>query len=340
MMHKKKYEDAFALAAIVFLTLATAACFLLDHFLEGPAAEKGVFLILGLAALAGACAIGIVKFSIPLLSALRIFQVKDMSYEQQEQTLNAARRKNSFSNYIFDLLRTMNSQREQRYSLEILKKQAELNALQSQINPHFLYNTLDSIRGQLMGAGIDSAAETIESLSNLFRYSINPKTVYNTLEQELENIKNYMNIITYRFGRRIQLRVMIDDERILDCEMPKLTLQPIIENSIHHGLGNRDRNGQITIRVFASDRGLHVQVSDNGVGISKDMLDELNHKFRNGSPILQTQGSGIALVNVNERIRMRYGEDYGLYVNSDTGVGTEVQILLPFQPVSNNNAID
>ncbi|MEG2623797.1 MAG: histidine kinase, partial [Clostridia bacterium] len=97
----------------------------------------------------------------------------------------------------------LQNQREREYSLEMLKKEAELNALQSQINPHFLYNTLDSIRGQLVAEGMTDAADILEALSKLFRYSINPKTVYNTLEQELDNIDNYMRILHYRFGDRI-----------------------------------------------------------------------------------------------------------------------------------------
>ena len=142
-----------------------------------------------------------------------------------------------------------------------------------------------------------------------------------------------MRIITYRFGGRIRFREVIDDDcaYILNCEMPKLTLQPIIENAIQHGLETRKQDGLITVRAFVHQQGLHIQVSDNGIGIPQDALDELNRRLREGSPILKTQGSGIGLVNVNERIRMLYGGDYGLYVNSDVGIGTEVHILLPVQ---------
>ena len=241
------------------------------------------------------------------------------------------KRKNHFDQSFFDLIIQFQQKRENDYSLEMLKKQAELNALQSQINPHFLYNTLDSIRGQLMEEDLIDAADIIESLSRLFRYSINPKAVYNTLEQELDNIENYMRIIRYRFGDRFILKKVIDPQTdsIFNCEIPKLTLQPIVENAIQHGLEPKADNGVIMIRAFLSDAVLHISVEDNGIGVKAPMLDELNEKFSRGALIQEKQSTGIALVNVNERIRLLYGAKYGLHVNSMEGMGTEVHILLP-----------
>lgn len=240
-------------------------------------------------------------------------------------------RKTVFEQSFLDLINELQQQKEHDYSLEMLKKQAELNALQSQINPHFLYNTLDSIRGQLLMEEQPEVANIIESISNLFRYSINPKTIFNTLEQEFDNIEDYMRIIRYRFGDRYILKKVIDPQNdfILNCEIPKLTLQPIIENSIKHGLEQKMGNGIITIRAFLSDEGLHLSVEDNGVGIQAEALDEMNRKFRDGAPVEVTQGIGIALVNISERIHMLFGQKYGLYVNSVEGIGTEVHILLP-----------
>ncbi|MEG1515506.1 MAG: sensor histidine kinase [Clostridia bacterium] len=230
----------------------------------------------------------------------------------------------------------LQNQREREYSLEMLKKEAELNALQSQINPHFLYNTLDSIRGQLVAEGMTDAADILEALSKLFRYSINPKTVYNTLEQELDNIDNYMRILHYRFGDRIAFSHVIEGDVafVMNCEMPKLTLQPIVENAVQHGMEHREEDGRIVVRAAISEKGLHICVEDNGAGIAPERLDELNKKLSEGAPIQKTQGSGIALINVNERIRMLYGEYYGLYVYSDEGIGTEVHIWLPVQRAS------
>ena len=232
----------------------------------------------------------------------------------------------------FEMITRMQQEKEQDYSLQMLKKQAELNALQSQINPHFLYNALDSIRGQLLVQDMDIAADIIEALSRLFRYSINPKAVYNTLEQEIVNVEDYMRIIRYRFGDRYHLRVDVsgDSDEIWNCEIPKLTLQPIVENAINHGLEPKmEGDGTITIRVFLADGNLHIAIDDNGVGMPASVLDELNRRFGEGAPVQSAHGAGIALVNVNERIRLLYGADYGLHVNSMEGMGTEVHIAVP-----------
>lgn len=331
--NRKKMRYALVLTLAVLLLAASVACLVADRRAAHPRAQGDALFIAGLALMLADSALVFRAYVWPMLEALHFIMVMDSDSDKREQLLRSKHARNDLVDYILKLMNTVNLQREQEYSLEILKRQAELNALQSQINPHFLYNTLDSIRGQMLAVDLDNAANTVEALSNLFRYSINPRTVYNTLEQELENVQNYMRIITYRFGGRIRFREVIDDDctYILNCEMPKLTLQPIIENAIQHGLETRKQDGLITVRAFVHQQGLHIQVSDNGIGIPQDALDELNRRLREGSPILKTQGSGIGLVNVNERIRMLYGGDYGLYVNSDVGIGTEVHILLPVQ---------
>lgn len=228
---------------------------------------------------------------------------------------------------------------EREKTLEALKKEAELNSLRSQINPHFLYNTLDSIRGQLMIQGFNEAADNIESLSKMFRYSINPHTVYNTFEQELDNVRDYMRIMHFRLGDRLHFEVILEGEKenLLSCEMPKLTLQPIIENAIQHGLEHVVSNGLITLRAYEAQDGLNILISDNGCGMSSQRLSELNSNLYYGISDARSRNTGIALVNVNERIRMTYGgKPYGLHVNSDLGIGTQVHILLPLRtaPVS------
>ncbi len=233
---------------------------------------------------------------------------------------------------LIELTRVIERQYEQEYTLEMLKKEAELGALQSQINPHFLYNTLDSIRGRLIGEGLSEESKIVESLSNLFRYSISPRTVYNTLEQELENVENYMRIMRYRFGDRLQYTVEVDEESpfIYHCELPKLTLQPLVENAIGHGMEKRAGGGKITVRASITEAGLAITVEDDGAGMEGELLDKLNHMFKTGTPAKpQSESGGIALYNVNERIRMRYGDRYGLTMYSGKGLGTQVNILLP-----------
>ncbi|HHX73542.1 MAG TPA: sensor histidine kinase [Firmicutes bacterium] len=233
-----------------------------------------------------------------------------------------------------DLRNAVNKQ----YSAEILKRQAEFSALQSQINPHFLYNTLEAIRGQALVEGIDEIAEMTEALSTLFRYSISRKGDLITLEEELSNVESYFVIQQYRFHNKFTFSIKYDETEpeILDCIIPKLTLQPIVENAVYHGLEPKIGTGKITIRITATEKRLIIRVSDDGVGMDQETLDLLNYRISKGLNWEQEQEQlpgqrhmGIALVNVNLRIRLLFGDLYGLSVSSTKGFGTEVEIVLP-----------
>ncbi|NLU53584.1 MAG: histidine kinase [Clostridiaceae bacterium] len=215
-------------------------------------------------------------------------------------------------------------------------KQSQYLALQNQINPHFLYNTLEGIRGEALSAGVTSIAQMTEALSTFFRYTISNVDRLVTLEEELENIENYCIIQQYRFGDRLSLSVEVDDEDtdwILNCRMPKLTLQPIVENSIYHGLEPKLGKGNLKIKVESTKSRLIITVSDDGLGFEEERLSILNNALNGISvdyvkPDSEKKG-GIALINVNSRIKLLFGEEYGLYIYSSPGAGTDVQITLP-----------
>lgn len=220
------------------------------------------------------------------------------------------------------------------YSEQILTKQAELIALQSQINPHFLYNTLDSIRGQALQENMPQLAEMTEALSTFFRYSISTKDDFVTLEQEIKNVKNYFTIQQYRFGNRFRMRFVCNPEDqplIFSIFLPKLTLQPIIENAIFHGLEPKECMGTITVRADITDKRLLLSVSDDGVGMDEATLSIVNERLYKGSYGIpkNTRATGIALSNVNSRIRLYFGDEYGLNINSTKNMGTDVNIVLP-----------
>lgn len=224
----------------------------------------------------------------------------------------------------------------QKINAEVLYRKSEFGALQSQINPHFLYNTLESIRGQAMVDDNLEIAKMIETLSSFFRYSISRKGNIVTLRDELNNIKDYMSIQTYRFGDRFSLEVDIDEEdaKVQDYYVPRLMLQPIVENAILHGLDEKLSGGLVIIDVVVSDD-LIIMVSDNGKGMSLKELDELNAKIHrktrnNIQEDSETgKGTGIALPNVNKRIELLYGEKYGINVYSSEECGTDVEIVIP-----------
>lgn len=221
------------------------------------------------------------------------------------------------------------------------KKQAEYLALQNQINPHFLYNTLEGIRSEALLAGLDGVAEMTEALATFFRYTISQVEHLVTLEDELANIENYYYIQQFRFGDKLALSIVYDHDEdvseldILNCRLPKLTLQPIVENSIYHGIERKIGRGHLVIRIGVSDTRLRIRVSDDGLGMSEEKLYQLNEKLRSLS--LDAVGGreggegGIAVVNVNNRIKLLFGEEYGIQVYSHEGTGTDVVIQLPLK---------
>ncbi len=215
------------------------------------------------------------------------------------------------------------------------KRQAQYLALQNQINPHFLYNTLESIRSEAMEAGMDSVVCMTEALAHFFRYTISNMENMVTLEEELDNINTYFLIQKYRFEERIGLTIEYDEEEhdlLNHCLLPKLTLQPVVENSIIHGIERKMGFSTVRIVLKCTEKRLIIQVSDDGIGMQPEALDDLNRKLNQSlfeSLHNKKKKGGIALVNVNNRIHLIFGEEYGMTVYSTPGVGTDVMIELP-----------
>ena len=235
-----------------------------------------------------------------------------------------------------NLIRRCSEESVRQNSAQIFDKQTELTALQSQINPHFLYNTLETIRGQALLDGNDEIARMTEALGAFFRYSISRKGTMVTLRDELANINNYMLIQQYRFSNRFSLETVIDeeDEAAYECMVPRLIIQPVVENAIFHGLEDMDENGKVTIEILLTEENLILMISDNGKGIPEEELEALNRRIHSDDrKLLEPQGSsnrtGIALPNIDRRLRLLYGDGYGVNVYSTPGQGTDVEILIP-----------
>ena len=227
--------------------------------------------------------------------------------------------------------------RTRENSAQIFNKQTELTALQSQINPHFLYNTLECIRGQALMDDNLEIARMVEALGAFFRYSISRKGNLVTLKDELDNIDNYMLIQKYRFGNRFSMEVIIDeeDEEAYNCLIPRLIIQPIVENAIFHGLEERLEGGRVTIEVIVTEKTLIITVSDNGKGIDREQLEKLNAKIRSrdtnpeDGEARDQRNTGIALPNIHKRIQLLFGEEYGVDIYSTPGQGTDVEVTIP-----------
>ena len=213
---------------------------------------------------------------------------------------------------------------DEQYKLGKEVKNAELKALQSQINPHFLYNTLDMINWMAHKNMNKEISIAVKNLAKFYKLSLNKGKDIVTIKDEVEHSKLYVNLQNMRYDNRITLITKLD-ESLMNCSIPKITFQPIIENSINHGiLGRGMENGSILISGYISQGNLIIQISDDGIGIEKEVLP-LILKDNN----LQTKGSGYGLKNINQRIKLLYGESYGLSFTSNYGFGTTVEITLP-----------
>ena len=220
---------------------------------------------------------------------------------------------------------------------KLFQIRAQINALQSQINPHFLYNTLEVMRGYALTSGVSEVAEMAEALSAMFRYNISNSEDVCTMEDELENTESYFVVQRYRYGDRFDVHYLFDrdDKKIMRCLIPKLSIQPIVENSIHHGLEEKLGRGTITIRIYATQNRLIVRISDDGVGIEPSRLKALTESIEQGLEYIVSNSADekahVALININQRIKLYFGEEYGLSVSSVFGEGTVMQLTLPLQ---------
>ncbi|PXX53703.1 histidine kinase/DNA gyrase B/HSP90-like ATPase [Hungatella effluvii] len=227
---------------------------------------------------------------------------------------------------------------QDEYSVRMVDKQAKLSALQSQINPHFLYNTLECIRSEALLYDCDSIARMAKALASFFRYSISKKENIVTLREEFNNIENYFLIQSYRFDDKFSFEILAapEDREAYSCLIPKLSLQPIVENAIFHGLETKPDKGKVTIRVEMTEKNVIIIVSDDGVGIGREELERMRDSLKNSKKETDKErktsgerGNGIALTNVSQRIKLIFGDDYGLNLYSTKGIGTDVEIILP-----------
>lgn len=217
---------------------------------------------------------------------------------------------------------------QDNYVKQLEKQEAELNALQFQINPHFLYNTLASINSMATVNGNDDIAEMTEKLGDMFRYSINSSSSeYVSLGAELEHIQNYINIENVRFSHKIHM--FIDSEPIYyQARVLKFILQPVVENAVKHGFKRQSMDGFIDIHVDVEDQELVITISDDGKGMSQEVVKNYNDYFRRQLDQKMNYRSHIGLKNVNARLQLAFGNQYGLTIHSQRG--TEVTIRLPF----------
>lgn len=236
----------------------------------------------------------------------------DMSNVVEFQTLSA-----SFEH----MVRMIQSLMEKVHNEEIVLRKTELKALQAQINPHFLYNTLDSIQWMCEQDNSKDAVKMVGALAKLFRISISHGNEFITIKDELKHAESYLIIQSYRYKNQFTYSFDVD-ESLLGYMCNKITIQPFIENAIYHGLDRMVDEGEIKIGVCRSGNDIDIIVKDNGLGMTEEQCKKILEKGRSDS-------KGIGVKNVDDRLKIYFGNEYGITIESELDVGTTVTIKIP-----------
>jgi len=239
------------------------------------------------------------------------------SYRPVGGTREVQELSDSFEHMVLRIQQLMSTVREEEINL----RKTELKALQAQINPHFLYNTLDSIAWMCEQGRNADAVKMVHALARLFRISISRGHELIPIAKELEHAESYLQIQMYRYKNQFTYAFDADPD-CLGFYCNKITLQPIIENSINHGLDLMVEEGRIDVQVRMDGDDIVFSVRDNGVGMSEEQIEAIMHSE-------QTDRTGIGIRNVNDRLRIYFGKNYGLHITSEPDVGTCVEIRMP-----------
>lgn len=229
------------------------------------------------------------------------------------------------SQYIEELI-------ERVYKSKLKEKEAQLSYLQSQINPHFLYNTLDSIRWMAIKEKQYEMADQMEALANLFKHALNQGKEMTTVQEEVNHLRDYLLIQKNKFGDRLQTEIQVDSA-LQRYPAINLILQPLVENAIVHGIGPKLEGGHIRVNIFHDEKYLYYEVQDDGVGAEESgviaALNAGNDSY-----------NALALDNINKRIKYKYGEEYGIQFSSTIGSGTTVRVKIPYEEEWMNETIN
>lgn len=213
----------------------------------------------------------------------------------------------------------------QEYETKLLLNRAEYKALQAQINPHFLYNTLDTMSSIAQIQNCPEVSGLSQSLSNIFRYSLDMKNPFSTVAKEIVHLKNYIYVMNVRMRDNVKYTFDID-ETVLQDTVPRISIQPLVENALNHGLRNTRGEKEIVVCAQVREGNLWISVQDNGVGMDAAKVNEILEK---NDINLVEKGSSIGLNNINARMKMLYGREYGIHVESEVGKGTRIYLKIP-----------
>lgn len=252
--------------------------------------------------------------------------------KSSDETLKHKRDKENETYFIINsIINSIDSNKmlEEKLANNLLRlDKAHTLALQSQINPHFMHNTLETIRMMVIqstGNLQDPASNMLESLAQMLRISMETKEYLIPIETEIMHCKQYIEIIKLRYSDKISVTWKIDDT-ILPFRIVKLSLQPLIENAVYHGIKPKQQKGDIIVRGYTYENDIVIEVEDNGIGMTEETLKVLNQLLQDKYNIMDDH---VGLINVNQRIKLIFGDRYGIFIDSTVGSGTKVKIIFP-----------
>lgn len=264
-----------------------------------------------------------VKF---LLRGMSAFQAGDLNVQVAVESQNEL---GILTNTFNTMTRRIKMLIDTNKEVERLKRKSDLEALQAQINPHFLYNTLDSIVWMGEAGKSEEVVKMTSALSKLFRISISKGQEYITVKQELEHVESYLTIQKMRYGDKLDYTIKAE-ENLLSLRIIKIMIQPIVENAIYHGLKKMPGKGNISIYVYkdslAGEDHLCIDVTDDGIGMEGATIEQL----LSGQILSEKKNGGVGVYNVDQRIKLYYGEEFGIQIHSEMFEGTCVTIRLPY----------
>lgn len=258
----------------------------------------------------------------------RVRKAKHGYYEWSSEESSYPGEIGEFENAFNDMLRQINHLINEVYQKELREKDAVIETLMAQINPHFLYNTLDMIKSMAEIEDQDEIGEMVKALSSIFRYSTYSRNPLVTVDEEITNLKNYIRIIQARFGNKVHFEINVDEE-VHQYSIIKLCLQPLVENSVKHGIFQKSCQGKVNIQIYKKENQLYVCVKDNGSGMLQEDLQQLQKELNCDKIENEKRGVKIGLYNINTRLKLYYGKEYGLKISNNVDAGLKIEFCIP-----------
>ncbi|WP_141505202.1 cache domain-containing sensor histidine kinase [Paenibacillus luteus] len=269
------------------------------------------------------------SFTRPILDIMRLMVKVESGHLDHGLTIKRKDELGRLAHGFNRMIERLQSFINEAYVGEIKRKQTELNALKSQIRPHYLYNTLEVIRMSAVSNDDEEVADMIHSLSNQLQYVIDYGEEWVSVQRELKHLRHYFHLIEVRFDKRIELQVDLHEEELLQASILKLSLQPIVENAVLHGIRPRGGKGVVQVTIEkVNDNEMAVTVFDNGIGMDEGTVERLILHLAEAEG---TSGKSIGVKNVHERLRQACGVPYGITIESKPNIGTAVRMLFPLR---------